>query len=227
MHPAIQKLKHGLIVSCQADPGDPLYGVDHMVAMARAAMVGGAAGIRANYPQDVRGIKEAIPLPLIGIYKKRYPDSEVYITPTMDEVRQIAAAGADIIAVQMTAQARPDGLTNAEFVTAIRRELPDLPIMADISTLDEGLAAAALGVDLVSTTMSGYTPYSPQLEGPDFGLIRELKARLSTPVIAEGRIRSPEECRAAVEAGAYAVVVGTAITRPQTVTAWFVEGIRG
>ncbi|HWI61700.1 MAG TPA: N-acetylmannosamine-6-phosphate 2-epimerase [Symbiobacteriaceae bacterium] len=226
MHPAIERLKGGLIVSCQADPGDPLYGVQHMVAMARAAQSGGAAGIRANYPQDVRGIKQAVPLPLIGIYKKRYPGSDVYITPTMAEVREIANAGADIIAVQLTNQKRPDDLTNKEFIAAIRREFPDLPIMADISTMAEGLAADALGVDLVSTTMSGYTPYSRQQEAPDFDLVWELAPECSVPVIAEGRIKTPDEARAARTVGAYAVVVGTAITRPQTVTAWFAEALK-
>jgi N-acylglucosamine-6-phosphate 2-epimerase len=226
VQPTLQRLKQGLIVSCQADPGDPLYGTEHMVAMARAAVAGGAAGIRTNYPQDVAGIKAAVDLPVIGIYKKRYPGSDVYITPTLAEVRAIAAAGADIIAVQLTDQDRPDGLSNAEFVAAVRREFPGLPIMADISTLGEGLAAAALGADLISTTMSGYTPYSPQLSGPDFALVRALSAQVTVPVIAEGRISRPEECRLALEAGAYAVVVGTAITRPQTVTAWFVDAMR-
>ena len=226
MHPALERLKGGLVVSCQADPGDPLYGIEHMVAMARAAMVGGAVGIRSNYPHDVQAIKQAIPLPLIGLYKKRYEGSPVYITPTMEEVRAIAAAGADIVAVQLTDQVRPDGLTRDELVARIRHEFPDLLIMADISTLDEGLYAARLGVDVVSTTMSGYTPYSPQLEGPDLDLVRDLSRAVSTPVIAEGRISSPEECRKALEAGAFAVVVGTAITRPQTVTAWYAQALR-
>ena len=226
MHPALERLKGGLVVSCQADPGDPLYGIEHMVAMARAAMVGGAVGIRSNYPHDVQAIKQAIPLPLIGLYKKRYEGSPVYITPTMEEVRAIAAAGADIVAVQLTDQVRPDGLTRDELVARIRHDFPDLLIMADISTLDEGLYAARLGVDVVSTTMSGYTPYSPQLEGPDLDLVRDLSRAVSTPVIAEGRISSPEECRNALEAGAFAVVVGTAITRPQTVTAWYAQALR-
>ncbi len=226
MHPALERLKGGLVVSCQADPGDPLYGIEHMVAMARAAMVGGAVGIRSNYPHDVQAIKQAIPLPLIGLYKKRYEGSPVYITPTMEEVRAIAAAGADIVAVQLTDQVRPDGLTRDELVARIRHDFPDLLIMADISTLDEGLYAARLGVDVVSTTMSGYTPYSPQLEGPDLDLVRDLSRAVPTPVIAEGRISSPEECRKALEAGAFAVVVGTAITRPQTVTAWYAQALR-
>lgn len=226
MHTTLQQLRGGLIVSCQADPGDPLYGVEHMVAMARAAQVGGAAAIRSNYPHDVRAIKQAIPLPVIGIYKKHYENSPVYITPTMDEVRAIAEVGADIIAVELTDRPRPDGLTNREFVARIRAEFPGLPIMADISTLSEGLAAADLGVDLVSTTLSGYTPYSRQQEEPDLELVTQLSQQTAVPVIAEGRISSPQEARQALEAGAYAVVVGTAITRPQTVTGWYAQALR-
>jgi N-acylglucosamine-6-phosphate 2-epimerase len=226
MHPALERLKGGLVVSCQADPGDPLYGIEHMVAMARAAMVGGAVGIRSNYPHDVQAIKQAIPLPLVGLYKKRYDGSPVYITPTVDEVRAIAAAGADIVAVQLTDQERPDGLSRAELVAQIRQEFPGLLIMADVSTLEEGKHAAELGVDMVSTTMSGYTPYSPQLAGPDLELVRALSRVVSIPVFAEGRIQTPEDCRRALEAGAFAVVVGTAITRPQTVTKWFAQALQ-
>lgn len=226
MHPAIERLKGGLVVSCQADPGDPLYGVEHMVAMARAALVGGAVGIRSNYPQDVRGIKQAITLPVIGIYKRRYGESPVYITPTIAEVREIVAAGADIVAVQLTDQPRPDGKSRAEFLAEVRREFPDVPIMADISTLQEGIEAAALGVDLVGTTMSGYTPYSRQSPEPDLALVRGLARAVPVPVIAEGKIQTPADCRKAMEMGAHAVVVGTAITRPQAVTAWFADALR-
>lgn len=195
--------------------------------MARAAQVGGAVAIRSNYPQDVRGIKQAIPLPVIGIYKQRYENSPIYITPTIVEVRAIVEAGADIVAVELTEQPRPDGLTNAQFIAQIRAEFPTLPIMADVSTLNEGLAAAALEVDLISTTLSGYTPYSRQQVEPDLELVTELSSQTSIPVIAEGRICSPTDCRRAVEAGAWAVVVGTAITRPQTVTAWYAKALRG
>lgn len=226
MNPVIERLRHGLIVSCQADPGDPLYGTAHMVAMARAAEAGGAAGIRTNDPQDVAGIKAAVRLPVIGLYKKRYEGSPVYITPTMAEVREIIAAGADILAVQLTEQPRPGGLTGAQFLAEIRQEFPGVPVMADISTVEEGLQAAQLGADLVSTTMSGYTPYSPQQSGPDLRLVRELAGRIATPVVAEGRLTTPADCRAAMEAGAFAVVVGTAISRPQTVTGWFAEAVR-
>lgn len=226
MYPNFQQLRGGLIVSCQADPGDPLYGVEHMVAMARAAQVGGAVAIRSNYPDHVRGIKQSIPLPVIGLYKRHFENSPIYITPTMDEVRAIAEAGADIIAVELTDQPRPDGLTNREFVARIRAEFPSLPIMADISTQAEGLAAADLGVDLISTTMSGYTPYSRQQEGPDLALVTELSAKTTVPVIAEGRIICPQDARRALEAGAFAVVVGTAITRPHTVTGWYAQALR-
>jgi N-acylglucosamine-6-phosphate 2-epimerase len=195
--------------------------------MARAAKAGGAVGIRTNDPPEIRGIKAAVDLPVIGIYKKHYPGSPVYITPTLAEVRAVVAAGADIVAVQLTHQPRPDGMSNGAFVAAIRREFPGLPIMADISTLEEGLDAARLGVDLVSTTMSGYTPYSPQREEPDLDLVGALARQVAIPVVAEGRIKCPEQAAAAIRAGAYAVVVGTAITRPQVITAWFAARMRG
>lgn len=227
MHPLVRRLQGGLIVSCQADPGDPLYGVEHMAAMARAAQVGGATAIRTNSPADVRGIKDGVSLPVIGLYKQRSTDSPVYITPTIEAVRAIAAAGADIVAVELTDQPRPDGESNANFIARIRAEFPGLPIMADISTLDEGVAAAVLGVDLVSTTLSGYTPYSRQQQEPDLALVAELARAIAVPVVAEGRIQTPQQARQALEMGAFAVVVGTAITRPQTVTAWYVEAMRG
>lgn len=226
MHSIVRRLRGGLIVSCQADPGDPLYGPIHMVAMARAALQGGAVAIRANGPADIAAIRQAVPLPVIGLLKRRYPGSPVYITPTMDEVRAVAAAGADILAVELTDQPRPDQRSNAEFIGQIRAESPGLPIMADIATEAEGLAAAALGVDLVSTTLSGYTPYSPQIAGPDLALVERLAGLVSLPVVAEGRITTPEECRRAIARGAFAVVVGTAITRPQAVTAWFTQALR-
>lgn len=226
MHPVLRLLQGGLIVSCQADPGDPLYGPVHMVAMARAALQGGAVAIRANGPVDITAIRQAVPLPVIGLLKRRYPNSPVYITPTMEEVRAVAAAGAEILAVELTDQPRPDQLSNAAFIRQIRAAFPDLLIMADIATEAEGLAAADLGVDLVSTTLSGYTPYSSQLAGPDLDLVGRLATTLSLPVVAEGRISTPAECQQAIARGAFAVVVGTAITRPQTVTGWFAQALR-
>lgn len=217
-------MRGGLIVSCQADPGDPLYGSQYMAAMARAAHAGGALGIRTGGPAEIRALKAAVPLPVIGLWKTAH--RPVYITPTLAEVRAVAEAGADIVAVQLTDQPRPDGLSRGEAVAAIRRAFPGLALMADVATLSEGVEAARLGVDLIGTTMSGYTPDSPRLAGPDLELVRALAGAVTVPVIAEGRIGTPDEARLALAAGAFAVVVGTAITRPQVVTGWFVAAMQ-
>lgn len=220
--PLVAQLRGGLIVSCQALPDEPLHGAEIMACMALAAYAGGAVGIRANGPEDIHAIRAMVPLPLIGIYKDG--SEGVYITPTFGHAQAVAEAGADIIAIDATQRPRPDGKPLAAMIAAIHMELDKL-VMADVSTLDEGLAAEAAGADLLSTTLSGYTPYSPQQDSPDFGLIRALVVETHIPVIAEGRIRTPEQARAALDAGAFAVVVGAAITRPQSITAWFVKGM--
>ncbi len=221
-HEIIERLRGGLIVSCQALEDEPLHGAEIMARMALAAWQGGAVGIRANSPEDIRAIRALVPLPLIGLYKDG--TEGVYITPTLDHARAVADAGADIVALDATPRPRPKGEQLAAIIAAIHAECGK-PVLADISTVDEGLAAVAAGADLVSTTLSGYTPYSPQQVGPDLDLVRALAARLSVPVIAEGRIRTPAEARAALDAGAFAVVVGGAITRPQSITASFVAGL--
>lgn len=221
--PIIRTLKGGLIVSCQALPHEPLHGAAIMARMARAAHEGGAVGIRANRPEDVRAIREAVPLPLIGLFKDG--TEGVYITPTLAHARAIVEAGADIIALDATPRPRPNGEHLEQIIAAIHA-LGRL-VMADISTFDEGLAAEAAGADLLSTTLSGYTPYSPQQPGPDLDLVRRLAGAVRLPVIAEGRISTPAQLMAALAAGAYAVVVGGAITRPQTITRMFVDAISG
>jgi putative N-acetylmannosamine-6-phosphate epimerase len=218
----IERLRGGLIVSCQALDDEPLHGGEIMARMALAAWQGGAVGIRANSPEDIRAIRMLVPLPLIGLYKDG--TEGVYITPTLDHARAVARAGADIVALDGTSRPRPKGEQLATIVAAIHGECGK-PVLADVSTLDEGLAAEAAGADVVSTTLSGYTPYSPRQAGPDLELVHALAARLAVPVIAEGRIRTPTEARAALEAGALAVVVGGAITRPQIITASFVAGL--
>ncbi|MFD2615375.1 N-acetylmannosamine-6-phosphate 2-epimerase [Paenibacillus gansuensis] len=223
-HPIFEQLHKGLIVSCQALEGEPLFGASHMAKMAKAAEMGGAAAIRANSAGDVRAIRAETKLPVIGLVKRDYPDSEVYITPTAKEVDELLEAGADIIAVDATGRPRPDGGTLEDLVSYMKSR--DAVIMADISTLAEAVYAAALGVDCVSTTMSGYTGYSPQLTEPDFGLVRGAALQLSVPVIAEGRISDPAQAVKALEEGAFAVVVGTAITRPQVITSRYVDQIR-
>lgn len=225
MFELIHRFKEGMIVSCQALQEEPLFGSENMAAMAAAAEAGGAAGIRANTPQDIAMIKRRCSLPVIGLYKYTYADSPVYITPTINEVRAVIEAGADLVAVDATKRMRPDGVTFDELYRSIRVHFPSVPIVADVSTFEEGAAAIELGCDLISTTMSGYTPYSSQLVGPDIELVAELAKLKHTPVLAEGRIWTAEECLACFDAGAFAVVVGTAITRPQEITKRFVGAI--
>lgn len=224
--PSLEPLRGGLVVSCQALPEEPLFGSEIMARMARAAQVGGAVGIRANTPDDIRAIKAVIPaLPLIGLWKVIVPGfEEVYITPRLREAVAVAQAGADIIALDATRRPHPEG-TAAELIAAVKTAT-EKAVMADIATEADALAAIEAGADILSTTLSGYTADSPPLEGPDLELVARLAARnLPIPVIAEGRIQTPEQARAALEAGAFAVVVGGAITRPQQITQWFAQAM--
>lgn len=225
LHSVLQKVGKGLIVSCQAYPGDPMYGEGVMCQMALAAQQGGAVGIRASGADDIRLIKAHVNLPVIGIIKRSYPDSEVYITPTLTELKEIYDAGADMIALDATRRARPNGETLEQIVEYAKRTL-GIPLMADISTLDEALYAESLGIDAVGPTLSGYTPYSASVSGPDWELIRSLVARVNIPVIAEGRIETPDDAAKAIEEGCHCVVVGTAITRPEAITARFVRKLK-
>ena len=214
-------IKGGLIVSCQALEDEPLHGSRIMAKMAKAAEEGGAIGLRANSPEDIKAIKKEVDLPLIGIEKTEEYDPEVYITPTFREAKRVWEAGADIIAIDATKNPHP-GRPLPELVNKIHDEL-GAPVMGDISILGEGMKAEEIGIDVVGTTLSGYTDYSRLQEGPDFELLENLVQNLSIPVIMEGKIRRPEEVKKAIDLGAHAVVVGTAITRPQIITAEFAE----
>ena len=220
----VKRVRGRLIVSCQALAHEPLFGADIMARLALAAAQGGAAGIRANTPVDIRAIRAAVELPIIGLYKIDVPGYDVYITPTLAAVREVAAAGADVIAIDATARPRPEFANLAAFIAAIHDAI-GLPVLADISTYDEGAAAQAAGADLVSTTMSGYTPYSLQQDGPDIALVAALATTLSVPLLAEGRYHEPGQVADALAAGATSVVVGGAITRPQEITRRFVRAI--
>jgi N-acylglucosamine-6-phosphate 2-epimerase len=221
----VKQVRHQLIVSCQALPGEPLFGAEIMARMALAAVEGGAAAIRANGAADIRAIRAAIKLPIIGLYKDDIPNYPVYITPTLDHARAVAEAGADIIAIDATARPRPQPGSLADFIAAIHQET-GCPVLADIATLAEGLAAEAAGADLISTTMSGYTADSPKRPGPDLVLVGQLAAQLKIPLLAEGRYKLPDQIGQALDQGALAVVVGGAITRPQEITRWFVEALQ-
>lgn len=219
------RLRGGLVVSCQALPHEPLFGSGIMARLALAAQAGGAVGIRANSPADIAAIRAVTDLPLIGLSKVDVPSFDVYITPTVADALAVSQAGADIIALDATSRPHPEGLT-ADFIRRVRAETGK-PILADISTDDEALEAQEAGADFISTTLSGYTSYSPQSEEPDLDLVRRLALVLTIPLIAEGRIATPQQARAALDAGAWAVVVGGAITRPQQITKRFARAIRG
>lgn len=224
LEPILQSLRYCLIASCQALPDEPLHGAHIMARMAKAAEEGGASAIRANGADDVRAIKAAVSIPVIGIIKREYTGSDVYITPTLKEVEELLEAGADMIAFDATGRSRPGGARLEDLIRRMKQA--GVASMADVSTLDEAVHAASLGVSCVSTTLSGYTDYSPQLEGPDLKLIEEAAARLSIPLIAEGRIHEPYQVEEALKLGAHAVVVGGAISRPQQITRRFSNAAR-
>jgi N-acylglucosamine-6-phosphate 2-epimerase len=224
IHPILTPLKNGLIVSCQALEDEPLHGPSFMAAMARAAWLGGAVAIRANSPQDIAAIRQAVDLPVIGIFKQIVPGFEPYITPTLMTALQVSDAGADVIALDATLRAHPEGRSAAELIAAVKTTTGK-PVIADVDNLEAAQVAAQAGSDAVSTTLSGYTRASPRREGPDFELIAALVKHLEIPVFAEGRINTPEEAFHALELGAFAVVVGGAITRPQLITRRFVSKI--
>lgn len=211
-----------LIVSCQAVPGNPLDSPAAMALMARAAEAGGAGAIRANGPDDVAAIRAVTRLPIIGLHKLGDP-AGVFITPTYESAAGVVAAGADLVALDGTLRPRPDGARLDQQIHRIHDEL-GVPVLADVDSLDAGLAARDAGADLVATTLSGYTD-GPAPTGPDVEMVRRLAARLDCPVIAEGRIRTPEDVRTVFDAGAYAVVVGQAITDPMDLTARLVDAI--
>ncbi|MEV0958596.1 N-acetylmannosamine-6-phosphate 2-epimerase [Streptomyces sp. NPDC049951] len=214
-------LEGRLIVSCQAPPGDPMRETSALVRLALCAVAGGGAAIRANEPEVVAAITAAVDLPVIGLWKDG--DTGVYITPTVRHALAVVEAGAAVVAADATDRPRPDGSTFAELVAAVHAA--GALVMADVSTLAEGLAAADQGADFVSTTLSGYVPGTPEQTGPDLDLVTSLSAALSVPVVAEGRINSPQEAAEAVARGAHSVVVGTAITAPTALTSRFVAGL--
>ncbi len=224
----ISNLKGGLIVSCQALPGEPLYieGDTIMPLMARAAKKSGACAIRTNGVLDVIKIKEETNLPIIGLIKKSYEGFEQYITFTMDEVDALVEAGADIVAIDCTLRKRINGETVEEFIEKIKEKHPNILLMADISNYEEGVNAYKAGVDIVSTTLSGYTNYTEKLDGPDYKLVEDLVRDIDIPVVAEGRVHYPDQAAKMLEIGAFAVVVGGAITRPLEITERFMKAMR-
>ena len=221
----LQSVKGKLIVSCQALPDEPLHSSFIMGRMALAAKEGGAVAIRAQSSADINEIKAVTGLPVIGLIKRNYDDSPIYITPTLVEVEDLLSTDCEMIALDMTNRPRPAGEKIDKLVERIHSA--GRLVLADISTYEEGMSAADIGADAISTTLSGYTSYSPQLEGPDVDLVARLAKDLTVPVFAEGRINTPADIGKVMEAGAYAPIVGSAITRPQLITAKFAKMLQG
>lgn len=228
MNQKVMQMKGKLVVSCQALPNEPLHSSFIMGRMARAAAQGGAFGIRANTKEDILEIQSQTNLPVIGIVKRDYKDSSVYITPTMLEVEELMDVSPEIIAIDATGRLRPKGQTLESFFGSLKKQYPKQLWMADCSTVEEALHADELGFDFIGTTMVGYTEESKgmKIEADDFAILRQIIQQAAHPVIAEGNINTPQKARRVIELGAYCVVVGSIITRPQLITQTFAEALR-
>ncbi|MFB1049988.1 N-acetylmannosamine-6-phosphate 2-epimerase [Paraliobacillus sp. JSM ZJ581] len=217
-----------LVVSCQALEDEPLHSSFIMGRMAVAALQGGASGIRANSVADIKEIKQQVELPIIGIIKQDYPDSEIFITATQKEVKALLDAQADMIAMDATFRERPNNETLKDIVAFVKEKAPHIGLMADCSTVEEAMKAERLGFDCISTTLVGYTKETEgqNIADNDYKIFRSFIDAVSIPVVAEGKIDTPEKSKKVLELGATFVVVGSAITRPQLITKKFSDAIQ-
>lgn len=221
----VGRLRGRLIVSCQAYPGEPMRDPRTMAQVAQACVEGGAAGIRGQGVADLEAIRAKVDVPLIGLWKDGRDG--VFITPTLDHALAVAATGADVVALDGTRRARPDGRSLTEVVRGVRAAFPSTLMMADCGSADDARAAEDAGVDLLGTTLAGYTGERLATDGPDLELVAEVTAFATLPLIVEGRIHSPAQATQALAAGGFAVCVGTAITHPTTITGWFRAAVEG
>lgn len=221
----IKSLKKGIIVSCQSEGEDPFNKPEYVALFAKAAEMGGAIGIRTEGSEKLKAIKRITKLPVIGLIKSTFDDGYVRITGSFNDVEDLIMSGADIIAIDGTFRLR-EGMTGPEMIQEVKKKYKCV-VLADIATFDEGIACEASGADCVSTTLSGYTSYSKAIDNtPDFDLIEKLSQNLNVPLFAEGRINTPAEAAKSIQLGAYAVITGTAITRPRVITKWYVDAIK-
>ncbi|EPD31299.1 N-acetylmannosamine-6-phosphate 2-epimerase [Gleimia europaea] len=219
----LQQIKGGLVVSVQAYPGEPMRHPETMAQIALAAQQGGAVAIRCQGLADISAIRGQVDVPVIGLWKDGHDG--VFITPTLRHARACMMAGADIVALDATRRPRPDGLTYAQTVAALHEE--GAVVMADCGSFADAVMAAEAGSDILSTTLSGYTGERPKTDGPDFEVLRRIVAEFPNhPVLCEGRIHTVDQARQVMEAGAWAAVVGTAITHPTSITKWFATAVQ-
>ena len=226
----LESLKGGLIVSCQVQHDDPIYTDNMVVKMAEAARWAGAVGIRANSPEQIKAIKEAVPeLPMIGLWKVWHDDTDVFITPTMKEVKAIWEAGAEIIALDCTAQVTHEGTQAWNLIKEVKKEIPEAIIFADVSNLEEARRAVENGADIVAPTLYGYTKETSHIEGADYRMFAQMCRELKDEayVMMEGHLYTPEDAMKCIFLGAHSVVVGSAITRPHLTAKRFVDLLSG
>lgn len=223
MNALLDSMRGGLVVSCQAYPGEPMLDPRTMTQVAQAAVVGGAAAIRGKGLEDLRAMRAVLQVPIIGLVKEGA--TGVYITPTLASCRQVADQGCEVVALDGTRRPRPDGLSFAETVAGLRQSHPEVLVMSDCGSADDALMAQQAGADLIGTTLVGYSGEREKTPGPDWEEINRILAVAERPVVVEGRIHSPADAAEAIRRGAHCVVVGTAITHPSTITGWFAQAV--
>lgn len=226
INPVLYTLQNKLIVSCQAIGNSPFNSPEGVTQLAKAAEIGGAAGIRSEGIAKTRMIISTVSLPVIGLVKSTFEDGMVRITGAFSDVADLLAIGTHIIAIDGTFRKR-EGLTGPEFIRQVKQEYPCI-VLADIARMDEGEACIEAGADAVSTTLSGYTPetVASMHSGPDFKLLEQLTKNSPVPVFAEGRINTPSDAATMMQLGAWGVIVGSAITNPVYVTQWYNDAIK-
>lgn len=223
-YPQLEAIRHGVVASCQAGPESPLNAPHFIAALAKSSEMGGAIGFRVDRPENVAAVRAISALPILGINKIHTPGFDVYITPTYASAEAVVKAGANLLAIDATGRPRPGGETFREIVKKAHERL-DVPVMADVGTTEQGLWALEDGADIIGTTMATSEPFGKPEDGPAIHIVKDLVKVTDRPIIVEGQIWTVENVRACFEAGAYAVVIGSAITVPQFITRRFVQAI--